>query len=95
MLYGQGLAFLRSVEHIEDYGPVAAVLAVVGGIHHLHDSLALVYRFLLSVLSNDGQVALYKDSEVHDGMVVPSKFLSGGNNVFHRNEFGFPLGVVG
>ena len=94
-MHGERLVFLRSVEHIEDYGLVAAVLAVVGGIHHLHDSLALMYRFLLSVLSDDCQVALYKDSEVHDGMVVPSKFLSGGNDVFHRNEFGFPLGVVG
>ena len=62
MLHGQGQTLLREVEHVEDDGLRAAVLAVVDGVHHLHDHLALVYRILPAVLSDDGQLALHQQA---------------------------------
>ena len=41
MLNGQGQVLLREVEHVEDDGLRASVFAVVDGVHHLDDGLAL------------------------------------------------------
>ncbi len=60
MWHGQGLSFLREVEHVEDNGLLAAVLAVVDGADHLDDGFALVDDFLGTVDSDDGQLALHQ-----------------------------------
>ena len=57
MLHGQRQVLLREVEHIENDGLRASVLAVVDGVHHLDDGLALMHSFLFAVLSDDGQLA--------------------------------------
>ena len=41
MLNCQGQVFLREVEHVEDHILIASVLAVVDGVHHLYNGLAL------------------------------------------------------
>ena len=58
MLNGQGQVLLREVEHVEDDGLRASVFAVVDGVHHLDDGLALMHGLLLAVLADDGQFAL-------------------------------------
>ena len=60
MLHGQRQVLLREVEHVEDDVFLAAVLAVVDGVHHLDDGLALMHRLLLAVLTDDGQFALHQ-----------------------------------
>ena len=54
MLHSQWQTILREVEHVEDDRFRAPVLAVVNGIDHLYDSLALMDCFLLTVLTDDG-----------------------------------------
>ena len=54
MLHGERQVFLREVEHVENDGLRAAVLAVVDGVYHLDDGLTLMHRFLLAVLTDDG-----------------------------------------
>ena len=41
MLYGEGHTLLREVEHVEYDRFRASVLAVVDGVHHLDNGLAL------------------------------------------------------
>ena len=48
MLHGEGHVLLREVEHVEDDGLRAAVLAVVDGVHHLDDGFTLVDNHRLS-----------------------------------------------
>ena len=62
MLHGEGQVLLREVEHVEDDGLRAAILAVVDGVHHLDDGLALMHGLLLAVLADDGQFALSRTS---------------------------------
>ena len=62
MLHGQGQTLLREIEHVEDDGLRAAVLAVVDGVHHLDDGLALMHYFFLAVLPDDGQFALHQQA---------------------------------
>ena len=59
MLNGERQVFLRKVEHVEDDRLCASVLAVVDGVYHLNDGLALMHGLLLAVLADDGQLALY------------------------------------
>ena len=95
MLHGQGQVFLREVEHIEDDGFRASVLAVVDGIDHLYDSLTLVDYFLLAILSDDGQLALHQYTVVHDGVVMPAQLLTSGEHVLHGHQLGASLEIVG
>ena len=41
MLNSEWHIFLREVEHVEDHILIASVLAVVDGVHHLDNGLAL------------------------------------------------------
>ena len=68
---------------------------MVDGVHHLHDHLALVYRILPAVLSDDGQLALHQYAVVHHGVVVPAQFLSGGELILHSHQLGPSLQIVG
>ena len=95
MLDCQRQTFLRKVEHVEDDGLRATVLAVVDGVHHLDHGLALVNGLLLAVLSDDGQLALYQYAVVHHGMVVPAQLLAGGEDVLDGYQLGPSLQVVG
>ncbi len=81
VLDSQWQAFLRKVEHVEYDWLGASVLAVVDGVHHLYNSLAFMHGFLLAILSDDGQLALYQHAVVHDGVVVPAQFLAGREHV--------------
>ena len=58
MPHGQGHALLREVEHVKDNGFEAAVLTMVNGVHHLHNSLALMHNLFLAFFADDGQLAL-------------------------------------
>ena len=49
MLYGNRNTLLRYVEHVEDHGLVASVLAVVDGADHFDDRLAGLDGLLLAV----------------------------------------------
>ncbi len=95
MLHRQGQAFLREVEHVEDNGLVASVLAMVDGAYHLHDGLALMHYLLITVLVDDGQFALHQHAVVHHGMVMPAQLLSGRYLIFHGHHFRASLQVVG
>jgi hypothetical protein len=72
MLHSKGQALLREVKHVEDDRLLASVLAVVDGVHHLYDSLALMNGFLLTVLTDDGQFSLYQYSIVYHRVVMPA-----------------------
>ena len=95
MLHSQREVFLREVEHVEDDGLRASVLAVVDGAYHLYDGLALMHHLRLSVLSDDGQLALHEHAVVHGHMVVPAQLLTGGEHILHGHQFGAALEVVG
>ena len=95
MLHGEGQVLLREVEHVEDDGLRAAVLAVVDGVHHLDDGLALMHHLLLAVLADDGQLALHQYAVVHHGMVVPAQLLACGEHVLHGYQFGAAPEIVG
>ena len=68
---------------------------MVDGVHHLHDGLPLVYDFLLAIQADDGKFTLDEDTVVHDGMVVPTELLVGGEDILHGDELGAALEVVG
>ena len=70
MLHGKGQVLLREVEHVKDDRLRAAVLAVVDGVHHLNNGLALMHGLFLTVLSYDGQLALHQDAVVPSPIVI-------------------------
>ena len=95
MLHRQWKSFLREIEHVEDNGLRATVLAVVDSIHHLHDDFALIYSLFLAVEADNGQLALYQYAVVHHGVVMPAQLLSGRYLIFHGHHFWVSLQVVG
>ena len=95
MLHGQRQTLLRKVEHVEDNGLGASVLAMMDSVYHFHDNFALSHHFLLAVKADNGQFALYQYAVVHHGVVMPAQFLSGGNLVFHSHQLGTALQVFG
>ena len=84
MLNGQQGVFLREVEHVEDYVLVTPVLAVVDGIHHFDNWLALMYDLGLTVQSYDGQLALYQYAVIHNGVVVKAALFWGAAFLFYN-----------
>ncbi len=90
----QRQSFLREVEHVEDGGLGASVLAVVDGADHLDDGLARTDDLFRPVLGDDGEFALHQHAVVHHGMVVPAQFLSGGEDIFPYHQFGATLQIV-
>lgn len=95
VLHRKGLPLLREIEHIQDDGFGATVLAVVDGAYHFDDCLTLVHRFLAAVLAYNGQLALHQYAVVHHRMVVPAKFLSGREFVAHSDKLGLAFRIVG
>lgn len=95
MLNRQGQALLRQVEHVEDGILCSTVLSVVNSAHHLYDGLAFMHHFLLSVLADDGQFSLHKDSVIHYGMVMPAQLLTGRKFVLHDHQLGAARRIVG
>lgn len=95
MLYSKGQVLLREVEHVEDDRLLASVLAMVDGVHHLYDSLALMHRFLLAVLSDDGELTLNQDTVVHNGMMMPAQLLTSGEYILHCYKLRATLKIVG
>ena len=79
--HGQREAFLREIEHVEDGGHGASVLAMVDGSDHLDDGFPLVYDLRSAVLVDDGQFALHQHAVVHHGMVMPVQLLPDGKDV--------------
>ena len=70
LLHGQRQVLLREVEHVEDDGFGAAVLAMVNVAYHLDNGSALMHHLLQTVLADDGQISLHQDTEVHHGMIM-------------------------
>ena len=94
MLDSQRQILLREIEHIENDRLVAAVLAVVNGVYHLDNGLALMDDLLLTIPSYNGQLALCQNTVVHDGMVVPTQLLASGEDVFNGYQLGATLEIV-
>ena len=90
----ESLGAARTI-HVKDDGLGASVLAMVDGVDHLYDGLTLMYYFLLAVKTDDGQFALHEYAVVHHRMMVPAQLLPGRELVFHGNQFGTALQVVG
>ena len=72
VLNGQREVLLREVEDVENGGFRTVVLAVMNTLYRLHDGLSLVNDLLLPILTEDGQLALHKHTEIHHGVVVPA-----------------------
>ena len=94
MLYRQGQTWLRKVEHVENDGLAAPVLAVMDGVHHLHNDLALMNHLLIAVLVNDSQFALHQYAVVHHRVVVPAQLLPSRDLVLHSHYFRPALQVI-
>ena len=92
---GKWHSFLREVEHVKDDGLVARIQSVVSGTDHLDDGFSWMHDFPLAVIADDGQFPLLQNAEVDDGMMMPRKLASDWKDIAHRDDFWFPLEIVG
>ena len=74
MLNSDGLSRCGDVEHVEDDGLVASVLATVDSADNLYDGLTFTEGVFGSVLADNGQFALLHNAVVDDIVVVPTCF---------------------
>ena len=72
MLDGENLTGFGEVEHIEDDGLGAAVLAPMDRAYYFYQSLALMERTFVAVSADDGQITLLYDAVVDGRMVMPA-----------------------
>lgn len=72
MLDSEYLPWFSEVEHIEDDGFGAAVLATVDRTDYLDQRFAFMERAFVAVLADDGQIALLHDAVVNGSMVMPT-----------------------
>ena len=95
VLNGDCLAGGGEVEHVEDDGRLASVLAAMNGADHLDQSFSLTESAFFSVDADDGEVTLFNDAVVDDSMVMPARFGSGGESQAADREFGPSDGEIG
>ena len=72
MLDGNFLTGRGEIEHVEDDGLAAAVLAAMDSANDLNQGFTFVEGFLRAILADDGQLALLHDAVVDDSMMMPA-----------------------
>ena len=92
MLDGNFLTGRGEIEHVEDDGLAAAVLAAMDSANDLDQGFTFVEGFLRAILADDGQLALLYNAIVDDGMMMPAGLGADGRII--RNS-GVPFGKSG
>ena len=72
MLDGEDLAWEGEVEHVENNGFGTTVLATMDRVDDFDQRLAFMESTLITVLADDGQVALLDDTVVDGCVVMPA-----------------------
>ena len=77
------------VEHIENDGFGASVLASMDSANHFNQSFAFMEGFFCSILANDGQIALLNDAVIDYGMMMPAGYGTDGKVQTKDSQFRF------
>ena len=72
VLDGDVFPGLGEIEHVQDDGLGAAVLATMDFVNHFHQRLALAERAFCAVQADDRQFTLFHNSIIDNRVVVPA-----------------------
>lgn len=84
----------RDVEHIEDNGLRATILATMDGADYFDQRFTLVEGALRTILTDNCQVALLNDAVVDDVMMMPAGLSSDRKIQADYSQFRFTLREV-
>ena len=91
MLDGYFCSGRGKVEHIENDGFGASVLASMDSANHFNQSFAFMEGFFCSILANDGQIALLNDAVIDYGMMMPTGLGANREVQSYHPQFRFAL----